>query len=389
MGTRTRVLVFAEWYAPGYKAGGPITSVVNFVSHLRDQLDIYVFTTDRDLGDTSPYPGIETNKWLDANGFRLFYASPALVGYAGIRKMISEVRPDVIYLNSMFSLHFTILPLLISKLSGSRTRIVLSPRGMLRSSALSQKPLKKKIFLSVLSASGMVNKVHFHATDKQEMTDVRKIFGNVQVSVIGNLPGEQAAFVAPPAKEKGKLTLVFVGRVHPIKNLLYLLECLKKVTCGVELLIVGPVESPTYWASCSDLIREISGHVRVTHFPDMAQQQILGILRTAHAFVLPTTGENFGHAIFEALSAGRPVLISDQTPWKGLEARHAGWDIPLSSEHKFVSCIEALGAMDQEALMVWCKGAWQYCRDYLTSSDDTGKYMEVFAGSNSRTVQTS
>ena len=36
------------------------------------------------------------------------------------------------------------------------------------------------------------------------------------------------------------------------------------------------------------------------------------------AFLLPTGGENFGHAIFEALSCGVPALISDRTPWRDL-----------------------------------------------------------------------
>lgn len=384
MGTRARVLVFAEWYAPGYKAGGPITSVVNFVSHLRDQLDIYVFTSDRDLGDSFPYFGIEMNKWVDTNGYRLFYASPEQIGYLEIRKVISEVGPDVVYLNSMFSFHFTILPLLINR----GGKIILSPRGMLRSSALRQKHLKKMIFLYALRASGVISGVTFHATDSQEMADIRKVFGNRMVSVIGNLPGKQEPFLLPPPKEKGKVRLVFVGRIHPIKNLLFLLECLKKVNCQVELMIVGPVESVSYWASCGKLIREISGHVKVTHLPDVAQPTVLTIVKSAHAFVLPTAGENFGHAIFEALSAGRPVVISDQTPWRNLEVHHAGWDLPLQDKDKFVSCIEKLGGMEQGEMEEWCRSAWQYCASYISGSNDLERYLQIFRRDDVKTILT-
>lgn len=35
----SKVLIFIDWFAPGYKAGGPITSNVNIVEHLSDKLD--------------------------------------------------------------------------------------------------------------------------------------------------------------------------------------------------------------------------------------------------------------------------------------------------------------------------------------------------------------
>jgi glycosyltransferase involved in cell wall biosynthesis len=41
--------------------------------------------------------------------------------------------------------------------------------------------------------------------------------------------------------------------------------------------------------------------------------------------------ENFGHVMVEALSAGCPLIISDRTPWRDLETKHIGWDLPLDS----------------------------------------------------------
>jgi glycosyltransferase involved in cell wall biosynthesis len=62
---------------------------------------------------------------------------------------------------------------------------------------------------------------------------------------------------------------------------------------------------------------------------------------------LPTTGENFGHAIFEALSCAVPVLISDTTPWRGLAAIRAGWDLPLQDPTAFAAVIDAYLAMSE------------------------------------------
>ena len=51
------------------------------------------------------------------------------------------------------------------------------------------------------------------------------------------------------------------------------------------------------------------------------------------------------HIIAESLAVGTPVLISDQTPWRDLDAHGVGWDLPLHSEQSFVDAIEATAEM--------------------------------------------
>ena len=54
---KKKVLVLVDWFAPGYKAGGPIQSCVNFVFAMKNIFDLSVLTTDTDHGDTVPYEG--------------------------------------------------------------------------------------------------------------------------------------------------------------------------------------------------------------------------------------------------------------------------------------------------------------------------------------------
>jgi glycosyltransferase involved in cell wall biosynthesis len=56
---------------------------------------------------------------------------------------------------------------------------------------------------------------------------------------------------------------------------------------------------------------------------------VWSVLADSHFFVLPTLGENFGHAIVEAWQSGIPVVISDRTPWRGLAQKNVGWDLAL------------------------------------------------------------
>jgi glycosyltransferase involved in cell wall biosynthesis len=111
---------------------------------------------------------------------------------------------------------------------------------------------------------------------------------------------------------------------------------------------------------------------------DVPHHQIKQLINERHVLALPTLGENFGHAIFEALGSGRPVLISDQTPWRNLQQHHAGWDLPLTDEKAFVQVLQEVAGMDDETFQEWSVGAWQYAKNFTDRSDLKEKYKELF-----------
>ena len=59
------VLVFVDWYKPGYRGGGPVRSMINMVDHLGDQCHFHIVTADTDYTNTQPYPGIVPDQWTD------------------------------------------------------------------------------------------------------------------------------------------------------------------------------------------------------------------------------------------------------------------------------------------------------------------------------------
>src|ERR1700742_1384694 len=101
------ILLFADWYEPGFKAGGPIRSCVNFVNNMQGEYNVYVFTTDRDLASDKPYEKIETDKWTSvSDSVSVYYCSPQNLSWKNIKDQIISLNPDFIYLNSMFSKYF-------------------------------------------------------------------------------------------------------------------------------------------------------------------------------------------------------------------------------------------------------------------------------------------
>lgn len=376
-----RLLIATDWFSPGYKAGGPIQSCVNLALALQDERAVYVLTSDRDLGDAAPYPGIKLNTWIPFDRqIQIMYLSPEQQNYFTIRTIIKALDPSIIYLNSMFSLCFSMFPLWAAKLKNWSGKLILIPRGMLRPSALDHKPLKKKIFLHVFRILNLHHNLCFHATDPAEAADIRREFGqNLNIVEIKPINGLNASPLAPIVKESGRLNLLFVGRIHPIKNLDYLLEHLANVPGEIELTVIGSKEDRIYYQRCQDLAAALPSSIKVFFVGEVPNQGIRSYLQKTHFFVLPTKGENYGHAIAEALSVGRPVLISDQTPWKNLEIAKAGWDFPLNDDKYFIKILEIIVTMNQEEYLKYSLGSGFFFEASKKNDQTKSAYLNLFS----------
>ncbi|HLY70254.1 MAG TPA: glycosyltransferase [Puia sp.] len=377
---KKKILLFADWYEPGYKAGGPIRSCVNFVNNMQSEYSVYVFTTDRDLGSDKPYENIEADRWIRlSDSVYIYYCSPKKLLWKNIREQIISLRPDFIYLNSMFSKYFTIYPLLIIRVAKIKAKIILSPRGMLRDTAIQFKSVKKRTYLTLSKWLGLYRNIYFHVVDAMEMSDVIAHFGNhSRVAVIPNFPAVLADHPSFVKKEIGKLSMVFVGRIHPIKNLGYLLFVLKEILSAVNLSIVGSMEDKSFWESCNKIIKELPSNISVKYLGEIPNHQLAPIISKHHIFILPTKGENFGHAIFEALSQGKPILISNQTPWRNLQQSKVGWDLSLKEPHLFLEAIEQAASFDQQEYNEWSQNAWNYAYNYTSQLHLRTDYLNLF-----------
>ena len=109
-----------------------------------------------------------------------------------------------------------------------------------------------------------------------------------------------------------------------------MLELLRNVKDGdIFLELIGPVEDERYWEQCKSIIRELPQNIHVTPTGGLRQPEVLNHLEQSHFFVLPTLHENFGYVFVEALAAGCPILISENTVWDEIEQKRIGWIAPL------------------------------------------------------------
>jgi glycosyltransferase involved in cell wall biosynthesis len=352
--TRPTVHELAGHYLPGFKYGGPVRTLASVVERLGDEFLFRVVTSDRDLGDREPYPDVPVLEWRPVGKGFAYYLPPAEQGFSGLRRVLRETPHDLLYLNSLFSPRYTLLPLLLMRLRAVLAcPVLLAPRGEFAAGALAVKSSKKRLFLRAARLTGLYRNVVWQASSEHEESDIRRVFGaRARVRIAPNLPpptnGPEPLPERAP-KQSGRLRAVYLGRVAVNKNLAGALEMLAQVkTDGeVELDVYGPLEDAAYWRRCQALIEALPARVRVRHQGVVEPERVPTILRGYDLLLLPTHGENFGQAIFESLLAGCPVLISDRTPWRGLAEKGVGWDEPLERPERFAAVIEACVAMDE------------------------------------------
>lgn len=380
---KKKILIFVDWYLPGFKAGGPIRSVANMYSQLKNDYDFRIVTSDLDLHETTPYPTVKSDQWTKGpDGCDVLYLSQAKRNYNEIVKILKEERADFIYLNSVFSKVFTVYPLLARKKHFPVRKVILAPRGMLGEGALQIKAGKKKVFLTWMKITGLCSTIRWHASSEAEEAEVKKIFGNkASTKVALNLSEGREIKYIKKLKKKGEMKIAFLSRISFKKNLEGTLELLTKTSANhqIQFDIFGPIEDANYWSKCEALIRTMPKHVKVNYKGAIANNQVTETLKNYHFSILLTFNENFGHSIIESMAAGCPVIISDQTPWRDLEKRLAGWDLALNDENKILQVLHQAAEMDDESFEEWNQSAQKFASKIIFHPQSIQQHKELFS----------
>ena len=325
---KKRVLIAVDWFPPAFKAGGPIRSAYNLAALLSQTHEVWVVTGNRDLDEEQPLD-VRADEWstIETGTATIQVRYTSGIDKGQWRDILDEVKPEVIHLNSLFSSGFTLLPLRVLR-QRPDVRVVMAPRGMLGEAALSIKPLKKRLFLTLARGMGWMNRVRWHASSEQEATEVRQAFPRAQTAVAQNLPSPAPSEIA--SRPDDSWNIAVIGRIHRVKNLHFGLQAVlgAKASRPVTVNFIGPVEDPAYKVELERLASKNSAGEVVFH-GGMPPSELPHHFHAAHYLLSSTTQENFGHSIVEAWAHGCPVLISDRTPWRGLEAHNVGWDWPL------------------------------------------------------------
>jgi glycosyltransferase involved in cell wall biosynthesis len=368
-----KILIFYPHFAPAYKAGGPVQSLLNMATLLSNEYQLFVMCSAFDLGERTILPGIRANQWIAfAPNIKVFYAST--FQSRAVYRAIKTVNPHTIYINGLFLITYNLLPLLLAK--NSVAKIVVAPRGMLQKGALAIRSTKKRIYLKIVSLFKLHENIIWHVTDDQERKDVTQVFGSgAIVKLAPNIPRSPVEIISTRKKDKGILRLVYLSLITEKKNLHLVLEALREIRTSVSLDIWGPVKDSQYWASCQSLMQ--SEIHKIAYRGAVEPHKVQALLQDYHALVLPTSGENFGHAIYESFSTGTPAIISGFTPWGVLQDQQAGITHVLNSK-SLAEAIRQFIELDNNQFTNLSLGAYKVAKDYYHQHDYRTGYHHLF-----------
>ena len=374
--SRPVILVFCDFYLPGYKSGGSMRTLVNTIERLGDDFDFRIVTRDHDgKSDKTPYAGVRLNEWNRIGPALVRYLSPDRIRLSEVKSIVGTVDPDAIYFNSYFST-LTILVMLLRKFGKVKnTPIIVAPEGEITTAGLEMKSTKKRAFIRAATALRLYDDVIWKATSDQEAAEVSSIrVKRAKIFVAPNLSPKSilADYHADrkPVKEPGRARLVYLSRIHPVKNLDFLLDILKDVEGNVDLDVYGPVDAnEDYLEKCRRNIERLPKTVSVSFKGGIDHTKVARTMFDYEFFILPTRTENFGHVFLEALAAGCPLVISDRTPWTDLESKGVGWDIPLEEKGSWIATLNNCVRMGGEDYETLSQRARAFADDWLADDE--------------------
>lgn len=312
----------------------------------------------------------------------------------GVRKRLDDVfdriRPDVVHDNGVW----LSLNLHVARVAHARgIPLMLSPRGCLDPWAMRYRGWKKRLALALYQRRALEKVTCFHAASELEAESIRKLGLGQSIAVIPNgieLPkverekrkvknGEEnlnSQLPTPnfqlPAAERHAL---FMGRLHPIKNLPTLLRAWAEVRPEGWILKLAGSDEEGHQAELEALAKELGIADQVEFLGPRYGTGKEELFRASELVFLVSHSENFGIAVAEALAYGIPVIASKTTPWSCLESEKIGWWVEGTPEGIAGALREAVLCSDTERSEMGARG-----RRYVEENFSWDAVSEEFLG---------
>jgi glycosyltransferase involved in cell wall biosynthesis len=371
-----KILVFTDWFYPGSQAGGPIQSLISMMKFSSDCF--FVITRDTDLNSSSPYDNVRSNSWQPSfqDNIQVYYLNEDSMNEDFIYKIYNEIEPDRIYLNSMWSPKFTLLPLKVCRKNFWSRQVFLAPRGMLKPAAIKQKGFKKKLFLLFAKFKNLYSNIVWHATSEIEQEEILQLFPKANIRIAPNI--SNAALTSIKKELSVPFRILTVGRISPEKGYYEALDAARKCNPNkaVQWDIIGLKENSEL-VNAIQLFANDSSSFQITLHGHKTPDELQGFYEKAHLFFMPSRGENYGHAIAEALCFGTPVAISNATPWKNLEEQFAGKTTSLNPM-KLAESLDFFFNLSKEDYQIWSEGALKYASQHVNSNETLAQNKTLF-----------
>jgi len=359
-----RIIIMYSYFFPAKQAGGPISSLKNLIQTLSKQSEcsLVILTGKHELDGSKL--NIKYNRFVR-------YSKQAVVKYCAGLPIFSTKKSCIFYINGLYSFRFFFLPIVFY----SKTQKILAPRGMLHPNALSNKSIRKKIFLKFLKLLTRPNRISFHATNSEEQQHIKNVFGErFKIHLIKNISDT----LSIKTKEKNNVTrLVSICRISYIKSIAEVIAALQYSNQIIEYHVYGFIEEEAYWERCISLSKLLPANISFKYNGPVDNDNIEMILDDADVYIQVSASENYGHSLVNALSVGVPIITGKNIPWQYLETNCAGLNIDIEGE-AIRKAVDFFADLGKDEFAVWQKGATTYYDKYVKDSSLKEQYLQMF-----------
>ncbi|MBL4697606.1 MAG: glycosyltransferase [Phycisphaerales bacterium] len=293
---------------------------------------------------------------------------------------------DVVHLHSMWS---PVNPAVASICKAIAKPYVLSVHGMLDDWCMSQRKLKKIIYMKSMGRNLLRDASVIHCTAQAELDQASAWFTPSKGCVVPlpfdleeykEMPEPALAYEAFDQLDPDLPKVLFLSRIHYKKGVDRLIQAsalLAKRGIKHQLVIAGTGDEP-YVSEMKALAKStgVDGH---TYFLGFASGQAkIALFGECDVFALPTSQENFGFVFFEALAAGTTVLTTKGTDtWAEIEQSGGGVIVENTPEAFAIGLEKILN--DRDGFRSRAQGARERIFVEMTVAKVRDQYQSMYA----------
>ncbi|HKS08734.1 MAG TPA: glycosyltransferase [Pyrinomonadaceae bacterium] len=306
------------------RSGGPAAAIVPMCRALQEQgIEVFLVTTSHGLTQTNTdsvteYKGVPARFFEVQVGASFKYSRPLT------KWLKTSVRDfDLVHIHAVFN-HASVAAALVCRKMG--VPYVVRPLGTLDPWSMKQKAGRKKVFWSLVGKRMLGGSAAVHYTAQGEKIATEESLGINHGRVIALGVEVDTSLLAK--KATGHKYVLLLSRLDPKKNVEILIDAFKSLRDDAWSLVIAGDGARDYVASLKERARR-SEKIIFTGWVEGEQKEAL--LRDASLFVLPSSQENFGLSVMEAMARGVPVLVSPHVNLADeIEAADAGWVVELA-----------------------------------------------------------